>query len=31
MGEAFKVLALSRDLDGVALRGFREGDRHHVL
>lgn len=31
MGEAFKVLALSRDLDGVALRGFREGDRRHAL
>ena len=31
MGEAFKVLALTRDLGDVALRGFREGDRRHAL
>ncbi|GAB4356444.1 MAG: SAM-dependent methyltransferase [Immundisolibacter sp.] len=31
MGEAFKVLALMRDLDHLALLGFRHGDRRHVL
>ena len=31
MGEAFKVLALTRDLDHLSLQGFRDGDRRHVL
>ncbi len=31
MGEAFKVLALTRGLDPLALQGFRDGDRRHVL
>lgn len=31
MGEAFKVLALTRDLDHLALCGFRDGDRRHML